>query len=70
MRRPHPEIRDLLAEIRAYCIHTGTHATRFGIETVNDGHFVPRLERGREPRRATIERVRNFMKRKNGRRPT
>ena len=67
MKGPHPEIRELLAEIRAYCIRTGTHATRFGIKTVNDGHFVPRLESGRQPRFDTIAKVRAFMRR-NGKR--
>ena len=67
MKRPHPDIRDLLAEIRVFLTRTGLTPTRFGVEAVNDGHLLGRLCAGREPRRATIERVRAFMKR-NGRR--
>ena len=63
----HPDIRKLLAEINAYRERTGMTPTRFGIEAVNDGHLLARLQAGREPRRDKIERVRAFMQR-NGRR--
>ena len=62
----HPEIRKLLAEIYAYRTRTGMTPTRFGLEAVNDGHLLARLQAGREPRRAKIERVRAFMKRNGG----
>ena len=58
----HPDIRKLLAEINAYRARTGMTPTRFGIEAVNDGHLLPRLQSGREPRRDKVERVRAFMK--------
>jgi len=67
MRRPHPDIRDLLAEIQAFLARTGLTPSRFGVEAVNDGHLLERLCAGREPRRATVARVRAFMKR-NGKR--
>jgi hypothetical protein len=67
MKGLHPEIRKLLNEINAFRARIGMESTRFGIEAVNDGHLLPRLQAGREPRRATIERVRAFMKR-NGKR--
>jgi len=70
MRQPHPEIHNLLYEIRVWRKKTGMTPTRFGLEAANDGHLVSRLQAGREPRRATIERVRAFMKRRNGRSPT
>ena len=63
----HPEIRKLLDEIDFYCAERKISPTRFGLEAVNDGHLLARLQAGREPRRAKIERVRAFMKR-NGRR--
>lgn len=66
----HPDTAKLLAEIRAYCIRTGLHDTRFGIEALNDGHLLTRLRAGRELRRETVGRVRAYMKRKNGRHPT
>ena len=60
----HPDVKRLLDEINAFRSRTGMERTRFGIEAVNDGHLLPRLQSGREPRRATVERVRAFMKRK------
>jgi hypothetical protein len=62
----HPDIRRLLAEIHAYRTKAGMTPTRFGLEAVNDGHLLARLQAGREPRRAKIERVRAFMKRNGG----
>jgi hypothetical protein len=35
--------------------------SRFGREAVNDTSFVPQLRTGRELRRATMGRVRQFM---------
>ena len=67
MKQPHPEIHNLLYEIRRYCAKTGMTPTRFGVEAVNDGHLLQRLLAGSEPRRAKIERVRAFIKR-NGKR--
>ena len=67
MKGPHPEIRKLLADIHAFRAKAGMERTRFGIEAVNDGHLLTRLQAGREPRRATVERVRAFMRR-NGKR--
>ena len=62
----HPDVRKLLGEIDAYRARTGMTRTRFGLAAVNDGHLIPQLCAGREPRRAKIERVRAFMKRRNG----
>jgi hypothetical protein len=59
----HPEARKLLAEINAYRAKTGMDRTRFGIEAANDGHLLPMLERGRQPRLATIDKIRAFMRR-------
>jgi hypothetical protein len=59
----HPEARKLLAEINAYRSKTGMDRTRFGIAAANDGHLLPTLERGRQPRLATIDKIRAFMRR-------
>jgi hypothetical protein len=67
-RRLHTQTRQLLAEIRAYCARTGIDRTGFGIKAVNDGHFVPRLEEGRQPRLDTIDKVRAFMKQNGAKR--
>jgi hypothetical protein len=62
----HPDINKLLDEIHAYCERNGMEETRFGVLAINDGHFIPRLYLGRQPRHDTIDRVRKFMK--NGKR--
>ena len=58
----HPDVRKLLNEINAYRAKHGLDRTKFGILAANDGHLLPRLETGREPRRSTVEKVRAFMK--------
>jgi hypothetical protein len=63
----HPDVRKLLLEIAAFRSRTGMDQTRFGVAAVNDGHLIPRLWSGRQPRLTTIDRVRAFMK-KNGKR--
>ena len=68
--RLHPEMRKLLAEIHAYRERHKLDRTNFGLAAMNDGHLLPRLEAGRQPRRDTIDRVRRFMSRKNGRNST
>jgi hypothetical protein len=60
----HPDVRKLLNEINAYRTKHGLDRTKFGILAANDGHLLPRLETGREPRRSTVEKVRAFMRSK------
>lgn len=55
---PHP---DLLADILAHCEANGLSRAEFGKRAMNDPRFVYDLEAGRECRRATIEKARNFM---------
>ncbi len=52
---------DLLIEIEAFCRTHQVKESRFGRDAVNDTTFIPQLRQGREPRRATIARVRQFM---------
>jgi len=61
-RKLHPDVRKLLDEINAYRTKHGLDRTKFGILAANDGHLLPRLENGREPRRSTVEKVRAFMR--------
>jgi hypothetical protein len=63
MARLHPTVQALLAEVEAYRVRSGTDRTRFGLEAVNDGNFITRLEHGRLPTIRTIERVRAFIDR-------
>jgi hypothetical protein len=64
MNKLHPAAAQLLAEIEAYCKLTSTDRTAFGIEAVNDGHFIARMEDGRIPKIPTMDRVRAFMAKK------
>lgn len=52
----------LLREIEQHLRNHRTKPTRFGREVLSDPRFVFDLRRGREPREATVERVRAFMK--------
>ena len=64
MKKLHPIAQQLLDEINAYCKLTGTDRTAFGLQSVNDGHFIARMEQGRIPKIPTMDRVRNFMAKK------
>lgn len=52
------EILKLIAE---FCARHGMSDTKFGIASVNDGHFVRKLKMGRSVGLARFERVYNFM---------
>ncbi len=52
---------DLLARIHTYLRRTGTTATRFGRDVLNDPRFVEDLLRGRQPRRSTARRVHAWL---------
>ena len=64
MKKLHPEAQRLLDEIEAYCKLTSTDRTTFGIEAINDGHFIARVEQGRIPKILTMDRVRAYIARK------
>lgn len=51
----------LLDEVLAYCKVHELDRTAFGLEAVNDGHFIRRLEGGRIPKIPTMDRVRSYM---------
>lgn len=57
-------VKELLAEIEAYRVQAGIDRTAFGLQVMNDGNFITRLELGRNPRFVTIERVRRFIAKK------
>lgn len=51
----------LLALIEAFLDKTGMKPTRFGIEAAKDPRLVFSLREGREPRRATADRIRRYI---------
>ena len=51
----------LLREVEKFLNRSQTAPTRFGRDAVGDPRFVFDLRRGREPREATVERVRAFL---------
>jgi hypothetical protein len=50
-----------ISEIEAFCAMHGMRESRFGRDAANDASLVADLRNGREPRRATVERIRRFM---------
>ena len=64
MRKPHPIIAELTAEIDAFLAKTDMYPTHFGRQAVNDGNFILRLRKGRVPTLRNIDRVRDFIHRK------
>lgn len=51
----------LLIDIEAFIRDHGMAESRFGRDAVNDTTFIPQLRAGREVRRRTERRVRQFM---------
>jgi hypothetical protein len=52
---------NLLREVEKFLRHNDTAPTRFGREAVGDPRFVLDLRNGRDPRPATVERVRAYL---------
>lgn len=55
-------------EVEAHLKATGLTPTAFGRVAVADPNFVFNLRNGREPRRDTIAKVRDFMRRGSAKR--
>lgn len=52
---------NLIDEIEQFLERNNLSATRFGVLAAGDTKFVKTLRKGRTPRAATVERVRNWM---------
>jgi len=52
---------DLLRDVEKYLRRNDTPPTRFGREVVGDPRFVFDLRNGRDPRPATVRRVRAYI---------
>jgi hypothetical protein len=53
-----------LDEIEAFRARNGMSVTAFGKLALNDEGFLHELKRGRWPRPETLDRVRNFMRKR------
>jgi hypothetical protein len=51
----------LLSEIETFCGAHGLSEWQFGEHALNDRYFIRQFRDGREPRSATIAKVRQFM---------
>ena len=54
----------LLRNIAAYCATNGISKTQFGLDAVNDGALVGRLERGRDIRVSMMLKIEDFLEAK------
>lgn len=52
----------LLTDIEEFCTRHELSEWQFGERALNDRHFIRQLREDREPRRKTVERVKQFMK--------
>jgi hypothetical protein len=55
---PHP---DLLSDILAFCAKRGMKRSAFGLEAIKDRSLVTQIEAGRELRRKTVNRIREYI---------
>lgn len=51
----------IFSEVEAYLRATGMAASKFGEGAVNDPNLIRDIKAGREPRRKTVARVREYM---------
>jgi hypothetical protein len=56
----------LIAEVEAFLERHAMSATRFGLASVNDGHFVRELREGKDIKLSTAEKVIGFMAKHDG----
>lgn len=63
----HSSIQPFFDDVEAFCARNGLSATRFGKLALNDERFLHDLRRrGRNPSPFTIDRVRAFMREREG----
>ena len=54
--------KQLLRRVDSWLARTGTSASRLGREVSNDPSLIDDMRNGREPRRATIDKLLRFMR--------
>jgi hypothetical protein len=57
---------DIFAEISEFCKATGTSWSAFGVAVAKDPNLVFDIKDGREPRRATLLKIREHLNSTNG----
>lgn len=62
----HPIVQSLLAEIASFRDRSGMSVTAFGMSAVRDPGLIRRLEGGHSPTLKTVDRIRNFMRDREG----
>lgn len=62
----HPTIESLLAEIGEFRAISKMSVTAFGIGALNDPHLIRDLQRGRNFGIVTLDRIRAFMREREG----
>jgi len=62
----HPTISCLIEDIDAFIERAGITPTEFGLKAINDPNLYRHLKNGRNPRLATMDRIREFMGRGEG----
>lgn len=63
----HPTIADLIREIDAFLASEGMTQTDFGLLSIGDPNLYRHLQKGRNPRLGTMDRIRAFMDRQRQR---
>jgi hypothetical protein len=57
----HPTIASLVRDIDVYIERSGMTPTDFGLRSIGDPNLYRHLKNGRNPRLATMDRIRAFM---------
>jgi DNA-binding phage protein len=63
----HPAITDLLRDIDAFIGRFDMTPTDFGLLSIGDPNLYRHLKNGRNPRFATLDRIRSFMRKREER---
>lgn len=58
----HPAIADLIGDVDAFIERHGMTPTDFGLLSIGDPNLYRHLKKGRNPRFATLDRIRSFMR--------
>jgi predicted transcriptional regulator len=62
----HPTIAELVRDIDAFIEQRGITQTEFGVLSIGDPNLYRHLKHGRNPRLATMDRIRSFMRKREG----